>query len=345
MLWTCPGSLLIAGEYRITEEGGRGLAVAAGPVGRAFREPSEEPSVRSLWPGGGWEGQIITPEMLRGDSLAAAALREMPAADSSEIRASSSLKAPGPVFTITVDTTGFFREDGSKLGYGSSAAACILLCRSFAPTMETEKAAHAAIRAHRAWQGGRGSGYDVLASAFGGTGLFIGGREPSWDQLSWPVHLKTWIIHAPEAVRTPRAVSLYKQWRMECPDESEKLLSRSDELVNGLTRIFKTESESADTSVPEILRELSDIGRILGEKIGVPAEPVLPEGLTGILQDQTRKNIAAKCLGAGNETILLAALPDSLTKTEQAALDSAIDAGTATPLLLRKEGIRRESGL
>ena len=30
MRWSAPGSLLLAGEYRITEDGGRGVAIAGG---------------------------------------------------------------------------------------------------------------------------------------------------------------------------------------------------------------------------------------------------------------------------------------------------------------------------
>ncbi len=50
--YSAPGNLLIFGEYLITEEGGRGLAVAASPRATLSLRPSENLSVESRWPGG-----------------------------------------------------------------------------------------------------------------------------------------------------------------------------------------------------------------------------------------------------------------------------------------------------
>lgn len=345
--WSCPGSLLMAGEYRVTEDSGIGLAVAAGPKGRAVIEPTakEKQRVRGLWPGGGFEELINDCTNQKNDSLVAAALQEILNISTSRAPSSGSSEAFISTHSITVDTSSFFREDGGKLGYGSSAAACLLFCRSFSPQLDLHSLVQAAIRAHRTWQGGSGSGYDILASAFGGIGLFTGGTEPSWDSLFWPDDLRLWIIHAPKAVRTPKAVLRYKHWRKEYPAESETFLTIFDNSIDCLTRLFREASRFPAESAIEILRDLCVLGQTLGKKIGVPAEPILPDGLGGVLRDTERKSAAVKCLGAGNETTLLAALPDGLNAAEESALQAAIHTGTASVLTISKEGIKKDSGI
>lgn len=77
---------------------------------------------------------------------------------------------------VTMDTTAFFAR-GTKLGLGSSAALCVALQAAFAAVSGTQPDYQAALTAHRAAQGGRGSGIDVAASFYGGC-LHFQNRNP-----------------------------------------------------------------------------------------------------------------------------------------------------------------------
>lgn len=67
-----------------------------------------------------------------------------------------------------VDVSSFYERD-QKLGLGSSAASCVALAAAALGVADRQAVFEAALRAHRGYQGGRGSGADVAASTFGGT--------------------------------------------------------------------------------------------------------------------------------------------------------------------------------
>ncbi|RVU42946.1 hypothetical protein EA187_14005 [Lujinxingia sediminis] len=69
---------------------------------------------------------------------------------------------------LTLDV-GDLYEGGQKLGLGSSAASTVAIIKALAPHLSPAQTFDVAHRAHRALQGGRGSGADVASSAFGGT--------------------------------------------------------------------------------------------------------------------------------------------------------------------------------
>lgn len=69
---------------------------------------------------------------------------------------------------LTLDVSALY-ERGQKLGLGSSAASTVAIIKALAPDRSPEQIFELAHRAHRALQGGRGSGADVASSAFGGT--------------------------------------------------------------------------------------------------------------------------------------------------------------------------------
>ena len=325
--WSCPGSLLIAGEYGITEEGGFGIAVAAGPLARAAAVPAGALSVRGLWAGG------------RSD------WSPSDGADGTPAAAAYEACRPDPTVpaAMTVDTTEFFRAGGMKTGYGSSAAAALLCCRLFSPDAPTGTVVDSAVRAHRAFQGGRGSGYDVLASAYGGTGRFVGGQSPSWTPIEWPRkdELEAWVVHAPKPVSTGGAVARFEEWRRSDTIGSGSLLSRSDAAVDELIGLIENGADPAAVIVR--LRGLSAVSREIGEAIGVSAVPFLPEGLSGILTDGSRTDAAVKCLGAGNETALIVSIRGGLAPLERRALERAVRYGLASLLVIHEKGLAEET--
>ena len=94
---------------------------------------------------------------------------------------------PETGLTLELDTSAFVdARSGVKIGIGSSAALAVALtaalCEISASPANTESAAH---EAHRAFQGGRGSGVDVACSFAGGVIEYRRGDTTS-PRVKWP---------------------------------------------------------------------------------------------------------------------------------------------------------------
>jgi hypothetical protein len=144
----------------------------------------------------------------------------------------------------------------------------------------------ASLAAHRRAQGGRGSGYDVLASFHGGVGLFTGGPHPSWQRLRLPWLEPLYLFHGERSLSTPQAIDSYRDWRGRKPLDARQFLEESNRRVAAFTQAA---SRSQALGCLRLCREL---GLRLGEEIGVPARLRAAPGLDE--QD-------CKALGAGNE--------------------------------------------
>jgi len=272
----------LLGEYAVLEEGGLGLAVAAEPRVRVRAEPP--------WRAGDGLAVVArmdaelrwTPESARGDPRAAL------------LEAAVEVCRPA-AGTVEVDSSDFYFA-GRKGGYGSSAAAAVAFCWALLALGEgalPEPAAvlEAALAAHRRAQGGRGSGYDVLASFHGGVGLFIGGSRPEWRPLHLPWLEPLYLFQGERSLPTPGAIGKYLDWRRRKPEEARRFLEESNRHVEGFTRAA-SRSEALDC-----LRRCRELGLRLGEAIGVPAGL---EPLSQALRDRVRSE-DCKALGAGNE--------------------------------------------
>ena len=89
-------------------------------------------------------------------------------------------------------------ESGRKFGLGSSAALATALS---AAVLGREDVQHEALVAHRAWQGGSGSGIDIACSASGGL-IEYRMSGPEVRVLSWPDGLHARLIWTGEASST-----------------------------------------------------------------------------------------------------------------------------------------------
>jgi len=83
---------------------------------------------------------------------------------------------------LSVDVSEFFLGD-LKLGLGSSAASAVAILRAARPELSAQQIFELADLAHRAHQGGRGSGADVAAAAYGGTMAYRLGAQ--WAEPPW----------------------------------------------------------------------------------------------------------------------------------------------------------------
>ena len=80
-------------------------------------------------------------------------------------------------------------ESGEKLGFGSSAAVAVSLAAACKGTMgSADPVDDAGARAHRRFQGDRGSGVDVATAMTGGVIQFVKGAAP--ERLDWPAGLQ-----------------------------------------------------------------------------------------------------------------------------------------------------------
>jgi phosphomevalonate kinase len=140
--------------------------------------------------------------------------------------------------------------------------------------------------AHRRAQGGRGSGYDVYASLYGGFGCLSGGAEPSWQSVELPWLPPLYLLRGPASVSTPNSLQHYERWKASNPGEWRGIFEESNQ---GVRRFLQADSW---LQARPIFTELKELGLRLGERIGVPASVATPDSLDPELH---------KALGAGNE--------------------------------------------
>lgn len=87
--------------------------------------------------------------------------------------------------TVSIDTRAFHAGSGrDKLGFGSSAAACVALSAALA-RLSARDGTQTAIEAHREFQDGRGSGADIATSTTGGL-LAYRRQHRRHEALEWP---------------------------------------------------------------------------------------------------------------------------------------------------------------
>ncbi len=324
--WSAPGSLLLAGEYLVTEEGGQGLALAAGgrgtlkitPGSNGITAESIRLNSRTEW----------TPRLREGaNNLFDIVYRLL-----YEEAAAPAL----PNRHLTVDTSSMFYSDGTKKGFSSSALSSLLISRGMlnqASDTDKEALPPLALRAHRIFQNGRGSGYDIYCSYHGGFGIFTGGEKPHWERLSWPAEIQAWVIRGKHSVSTPHAVRRYEEWKTNQPGLYSSFRREYNEALNSFIRNLHTYRFFTH------LKKLSELGIKLGELTGVPSRPRLPAGFPEDIAENQRPRTAVKCAGAGDETALLLSRPDSLTREEYSFLGECEKNGIAMRLTMEHAGL------
>jgi mevalonate kinase len=153
-LLSAPGKLFLIGEY-VVLDGGTAVVAAVEPVAA----------------GGGLRAQgRLVAGAAPSTPLVAEAVRE-----TAGYLATRGIEPPAGAPEID---TRALADDGKKLGLGSSAAAAAIAVGALLDAAGDDLDAHRALafslalRAHRAAQGGRGSGADVAAAVFGGVIAF-----------------------------------------------------------------------------------------------------------------------------------------------------------------------------
>ena len=321
-----PGSVLLLGEYAVTEPDAPGVAMALYPEVHATLAPGTSPRIAGR--------------------MGALRFSWTPRHCDSPLFAALVGECGQPGGSITVDSSEFAGPHG-KLGLGSSAAVAVAVAALLAthrigaergsdrergtgrPDSVVEAAARTeagrgassderhlatgeaagrgavrrrvlavAAAAHRSAQGGRGSGYDVATSVWGGVVRLSGDMLPVGSPLR-PRALPTlYLVLGTSPLPTPGAVARYEAWRRREPDAAEWFRGRSRDVVD---RFLAAADAGACCAAIDAGGELT---RWLGARIGVVVEP--PD-LRDRLDAFRARGWAAKPVGAGGELGIAAA--------------------------------------
>ena len=307
---TVPGNILLLGEYAVLEEGGLGLALAVEVRARLEAVPWGSLRVEGSWPG---RSLTWTPETRNESSLVTAVADTV----------SEYLGSPCSG-SVRLDSAAFFSTGGRKAGLGSSAAVCVALVCGLLHLAGRREAAEGpeapmlALRAHRRVQHGRGSGYDLLTSFHGGSGLVRGGVSPSWQACGLPPESRVALFLGPAPVSTADAVERYSRWKSRNPGAASDFLRESNAAILSFSR-----SRSTEEALP-FFDACRKLGTQLGSEIGVSAELAVPPGLDARW---------CKALGAGNELGLCLLAPGA---------DLPADGGTCTRVERAETGVAWE---
>ena len=284
-----PGSVLLLGEYAVTEPDAPGITLGVLPEVRATCEVRRAPRItgrmgarRFLWTPGECDSPLF------------GALVE---------------ECGVPCGAIEVDSSALVGGRG-KLGLGSSAAVAVavaaLLLQGARPraaaAVDRERVFAAALAAHRRAQEGRGSGYDVAASVWGGVARFSGGRVPQVALLPralLPASLC--LVMGGTPLATTAAVARYERWRRRERAAAADFRRRSRAAVERLLAA----ADAADCCAA--IAAGGALTRCLGDRIGVAVEP--PD-LRARLDRLRACGWAAKPVGAGGELGIAAAPAD-----------------------------------
>ncbi len=279
--FSAPGKLFLIGEYGVLHGG---TAVVAAVDRRA---------VARFVPGG-----------LPSTPLIAAAVRAV-----AEQAAQDGQTSTWPDGAPEVDSTAL-SQDGQKLGLGSSAAAVVAavgaLCDALGQTVDAGRLLPLAIGAHRAAQGGRGSGGDVAASLFGGLIAYArtGEGEPAIRPLPAALPAELVIFRAGDPAATVHFLNAVERLASRNPVEHA---ARVQPITTAAMRFVLAHEAGDGGALIEAVAAAHEALQALGQAADVPivtpalqTAAALARGCGG----------AAKGSGAGGGDVGIGFFPD-----------------------------------
>lgn len=289
MVITVPGNILVAGEYAVLENGGLGFGLAVDRRVKIITGPSSELK--------------ITTKFDSQEIVYTGKKKQFPLFDTVIKSAQRTLLILGmvhPKFPVEIhlDSSALFAENGDKLGLGSSAAVAVGLAYALLKGQVSEERLlqtvfNTALFAHIDFQGGKGSGYDVAVSTFGGCGLFNGGQTPVWvASQPYPFYEKFLLVRGDAPVKSVGSVDKYFKWKEQNNENATEFLIRSNKIVR---HIYKCATYQ---DFIEWLHVARSTGKSLGVKIGVSSCGV---SLCDQLGKLEKMHVYGKPSGAGSE--------------------------------------------
>lgn len=243
----------------------------------------------------------------------------------SEVQAALSAGQTAPWFDASA-----LREDGRKLGLGSSAAILVASLYALESAAEPSRSQadlrqrvfERALVAHRSAQAG-GSGVDVASCTFGGTLCYrLGAGAPLHEPLRVPRGLRVELWTCPEAASTRELLAAVAALAERAPEDHGRLLGAQSEAAEDAVRAASADDAAAFVAALRAQqRALSALGRAAGVsivtddlgKLGPSAEAeqavLLPAGAGGgdmaIFVGPERSSLALRAALSGRAHRLL----------------------------------------
>lgn len=324
---SAPGKLVLLGEYAVLE-GAPALVLAVDRRAHVTLTPAA---------GAAWE--IVSPTLGTEARLTlhAAAPTWSDGAPPELAWIATVLTHFAPATTLApqrlvLDSDAFYFDIGgerAKLGLGSSAALTVALLGGLHRlAQQPPPAVPEAIAAHRAIQGGHGSGIDIAAALAGGLLRFqLHAGVAQVDPIAWPGRLAWRCAWAGHPTSTPAMLARVAAWHLREPAAFARqmrelatlsgagieALARADTATfrSGLERYFNSLTKLGEAAGADIAsrehRALAQIARAAGcvyKSCGAGGGDV---GITFGVEDEALRVFAARANAAGYPVIDLAA--------------------------------------
>lgn len=324
---SAPGKLVVVGEYAVLEgHQALGLAINRRASARLSFD-HQGPSLLKLDP--------ISPEPIEWP--VAGAFSNCPAELARALDLITSLWqlwAPGGFsdsFLLEINTRSLFndqgsKDQGSKLGLGSSAAVAVLLSglaqclgrdQHFAqpdPSKLDLKAWH-----QRLWhshQGGQGSGLDLATVLAGGLIAYSKPKSvddcPSakaqWSPLTWPKALYGRVVWTGESASTPGMLQGYRDWKARAPGQCADVMGTLGQCATDVIEALNR------GDLDGFIEGFTDYGVRMGTMGGLIERPVVTEAHAAVAKLAAAHQVGYKPSGAGGGDIglLLSQDPERL---------------------------------
>lgn len=305
-----PGKVFLVGEYAVLEGGPAVLAAI------------DRHAVAQYLPGFTAESPVVEQAVAR----ATAALGELAHAL--------------PRGSVLVNTSAF-RERSTKLGLGSSAAAAVSAVGAVFETAglslarDRDRLFALADEAHRAAQGGVGSGADVAAAVFGGVIRFQrpAGAAPIIDTIRLPPGLRVLVFWTGQAASTPDMIAAVRDLAGRAPKLVKTLMSD----LGATAAAFV--SEAAANQPRGVITAAGTYGRLLDELGSAAGVPIVTPALEQAMQLADSLGGAAKPSGAGGGDIGVALFSDPVAAG--AFAHRCAPAATVLEVAIDESGVRR----
>ena len=268
-----PGKLLLTGEYAVLT-GAPAVTVAVG--GPAVARVAHGKVSRLLDPAGGAASnfQLVSPDGVRWDTSLPAERSALPAAVLAEILRRWPTELQARPLEIGLDTSAFIqtaRGGQQKVGLGSSAALVSALAAAVLAACGVDPAAAElrtlCLAAHRAFQGGRGSGVDVLTAIHGGVLICTpAGDDLQAEPLRWPDSLHLVVAWTGHSASTPALIERFDAFQARQPAAFEQHARRLGGAAAAAAQAWRSGGAAAVLAAvagyADVLRDADAAGRI-----------------------------------------------------------------------------------
>lgn len=234
---SAPGKLFLLGEYAVL---GGAPALLTAVNQRVIVHAKEATSWTLTAEGIGVDALELGPHGALPVDLSEPVAQRLALVDFVRDHVARSYDSPGPALELRIDSSSF-QNDGHKLGLGSSAAVAVALtaalCSARGGELELDTVFSLAEAAHKAAQGGSGSGGDVATSVHGGVMTYSrhGTAMPIVVPVEWPTELTVFAVSTGSGSSTVELVGRVNDYQSRDPGGFRLDLERLARLAESAT--------------------------------------------------------------------------------------------------------------